>query len=239
MSIKPLLVVLAGLLLITAEHAGADLIEVAASEDLSIRRGDDGNPVKENGGIHPKKVSNKDESPLDRFAMIRFDSADFGKDVRAAALVLQPRTGDNDGFTGRHRFRVYGVRDGDKEDEQFNEKDYKPGAEGTLFDGSRNMVDRRQVSVLGSFIAEPGEEVRLITSPLLAFIRADRNATVTLVITRQTDSGENSVFEPRTSENSPKLVLKLADRDEPETDPDTEPEPDEAPEPETEPDDAG
>ena len=182
-----------------------DPIQVTASEDLSVRRGDgEGGPVKERG-LHPKTVSEKEKNPLDRFVMIRFDSADFGKDVRAVEFSIQARSDDT--YDGRFRFRVYGVIDGDKEDEVITEKDYDPGAEGSLFDGSRNMLDRKQVAVLGSFSTKRGETVRFSSNLLTSFVRSDTNGTVTLVIIRESESPDNSVFEDRKTEHPPTLKM--------------------------------
>ncbi|MFN3165795.1 MAG: hypothetical protein ACE37H_01890 [Phycisphaeraceae bacterium] len=180
-------------------------IEVVASQDLNVRRGNDNEgPVKENGILHPKKASD-DKHPLDRFSMIRFDSQDFGKEVRAVELVLQAK--DAETHDGRFRFRVYAVRDGDEQDEAFTEKDYDPSAEGTLFDGSSNMLDRKQVVVLGAFTSERGKEIRFSSNLLTSLVRADRNGTVTLVIARESDGGEDSVFHDRASETPPTLRL--------------------------------
>lgn len=186
----------------------ADPIEVKAKEDLSVRRGDrESGPAKERG-IHPKIVTEKEKNELDRFSMIRFDSEEFDKDVRAVELTITAR--DEGTHKGRFRFRVYGVRDGDKEDEKITEKTYSPGDEGTLFDGSRNMVDRNQVVILGAITSEADKEVKLSSSSLTSFIRADTNGTVTLVIVRETEAGENSVFFDSKSEKPP--VLKMLKR---------------------------
>jgi len=180
-------------------------IEVQASQDINVRRGEDNEgPVKENGILHPKRAADE-KHPLDRFSMMRFDSEDFGKEVRAAELVIHAK--DAQTHDGRFRFRVYAVRDGDEQDETFTEKDYDPSADGTLFDGSTNMLDRKQVVVLGTFTTERGKEVRFSSNLLTSLIRADRNGTVTLVITRQTDGGSDSAFHDRASDSPPTLRL--------------------------------
>lgn len=198
----------------TPSSARADEpIEVRATQDLSVSRGTDDTGPRKERIIHPKTVGD-DKHQLDRFAMIRFDSKDFGKGVRLAELQIQAR--DDETHDGRYRFRVYGVRDGDKEDEAFTEKDYQPGAEGTLFDNSTNMLDRKQVSVLGTFSTEKGKTVHFSSTTLTAFLRSDTNGVVTLVIIRETESGKDSVFKDSSSDNPPKLVMKTVMRDEPE-----------------------
>lgn len=187
------------------------LTEVIASQDISVRRGED-KAVKEKG-IHPKKINRKEKHKLDRFAMIRFDSDDFGKDVRAAGLRLKPV------IFGDHknkpmRFRVYGVNDGDEQDEKFTEKDYDPNAKDTIVDRRiSTVIDRKQVSILGSFSTEKDEEVLFSNRNFLAFVRSDTNGTVTFVLIRETESGLNSTFAPRQSDDGPRLVMKLDKKD--------------------------
>lgn len=188
------------------------LTEVIASQDLSVRRGTD-KAVKEKG-IHPKKISRKEKHQLDRFAMIRFDHEDFGKDVRAVGLTLTPVI-FGDKKNKPMRFRVYGVNDGDEQDEKFDEKTYDPNAEDTIVDRRiSTVINRKQVSILGSFSTEKDEDVLFTTRNLLAFVRGDTNGTVTLVIVRETESGLNSTFAPRQSEKGPKLVMKLEEKKE-------------------------
>jgi len=194
-------------LIFAAPLVNAEPIRVVASQDLTVMRGERDEP-KKSPGIHPKRVKQRDKSPLDRFALIRFDSDDLGRAVRGVALRLTPRSGENDSFEGRHRFRVYAVRDGDPQDERFTEKTYEPGAAGALFDGSRLMIDRRQVATLGSFSAEPGQTVTFTSRALTAFIRTDTNATATIVLVRATDNGKNSVFKRRTSRTPPTLLIQ-------------------------------
>ncbi len=214
MPIKPTIVLM---LLVTASlpAIAAEPVEVVASQDLTVRRNSNAQveqPAVEKG-IHPKSIKEDEKNRLDRIAMIRFDSQSFGKDVRGAALLLQARDGDM--HKERYRFRVYGVRDGDKEDETFTEKEYKPAAKGSLYDDSSNMIDRQQVATLGSFTSEPGKQVQFSSESLLAFIRADKNGTVTIVITRETENGGNSVFEDTRSQNPPKLKLIAPEAAEP------------------------
>jgi hypothetical protein len=188
-----------------------DLIEVVASHDLSVRRGTD-SAVKE-GGIHPKKISNKKKHELDRFAIIRFDSEDFGKRVRAVGLKLTPvNFGD---YNKSMRFRVYGVYDGDKQDEKFTEKDYDPNAEDTIVDRRiSNVLDRKQIAILGTFSTEKDEPVLFTSKSLLSLVRTDTNGTVTLVLVRTTDSGQNSTFARRQTETPPTLVMKVNEKEE-------------------------
>jgi hypothetical protein len=137
-----------GLVMAVALSAtGAETTDVVASQNLSINRGKD-KPGKK-ASVHPKDASENIKSPLDRFVMLRFDSEAFDKDVRRAALQLEPVTFDGD---QPMRFRVYAVRDGDAEDEQFEEDTYDPSAEGTLFDPGRElMLDTRQLLAIGTF----------------------------------------------------------------------------------------
>lgn len=194
------------------EEEDHGLTEVIASQDLSVRRGTD-KAVKEQG-IHPKKINRKEKHELDRFAMIRFDSEDFGKDVRAVGLKLKPVIfGDENNKP--MRFRVYGVVDGDKEDEKFDEKTYDPNAEDTIVDRRISTVlNRKQVSILGSFSTDREEDVLFTSKTLLSLVKTDTNGTVTLVIVRETDSGLNSTFAPRQSKTPPTLVMKLTEAEE-------------------------
>lgn len=214
------------------EEKDDGLTRVMASQDISVRRGTD-KAAKEKG-IHPKKISRKEKHKLDRFAMIRFDSEDFGKGVRAVGLRLVPVT-FGDKKNKPIRFRVYGVTDGDEQDEKFTEKDYDPNAEDTIVDRRiSTVIDRKQVSILGSFSTEKDEEVLFTTRNLLAFVRADKNGTVTLVIVRETESPLDSTFAPRQSENGPRLVMKLEEKEEPaEPDAEAEQEVEDGVEPET------
>jgi len=183
-----------------------DLVEVVAKDELTVARGtrDDG-PSKQRG-IHPKLINSREKHELDRFALLRFDSDQFGKNARAAALLLQATEGDT--HKGRHRFRVYGVRDGDEQDEAFEFRKYDPDAEGALFKDTRRMLDSDQVVSLGTFATESGKAVQFTSAMLTALVRADENGVVTLVITRETESGENSTFATIKSETPPKLVIK-------------------------------
>jgi hypothetical protein len=200
-----------GLVMAVALSAtGAETTDVVASQNLSINRGKD-KPGKK-ASVHPKDASENIKSPLDRFVMLRFDSEAFDKDVRRAALQLEPVTFDGD---QPMRFRVYAVRDGDAEDEQFEEDTYDPSAEGTLFDPGRElMLDTRQLLAIGTFNAEKGKTVQFTSGALVQLIRADRNGTVTLVITRDTEGKENSTFAPRKTKTPPTLILQLADAEE-------------------------
>lgn len=187
--------------------AGAETTDVVASQNLSIDRGKE-KPGKR-ANIHPKDASENIKSPLDRFVMLRFDSEAFDQDVRRAALELEPVTFDGD---QPMRFRVYAVRDGDPEDEQFEEDTYDPSAEGTIADpGRESLIDTRQLLAIGTFNAEKGKTVQFTSTALVQLIRADRNGTVTLVITRDSEGKENSTFAPRKSKTPPKLILQLAE----------------------------
>ncbi|MEM9348149.1 MAG: hypothetical protein AAGB26_16185 [Planctomycetota bacterium] len=211
----PLLVTAALVLPIHAEEQANEkddgLTRVIASQDLTVRRGED--KAAKEPGIHPKKINRKEKHKLDRFAMIRFDSEDFGKEVRAVGLQLTPVI-FGDEKNKPMRFRVYGVNDRDEQDEKFKEKTYDPNAEDTIVDRRiSTVINRRQVSILGSFSTEKGEQVLFTNKNLLAFVRGDTNATVTLVVVRETESGLNSTFAPRQSETPPTLVMKLNEKD--------------------------
>jgi hypothetical protein len=186
---------------------GDGLLEVVASQDLTVRRGVD--KAAKEPGIHPKKINRKEKHELDRFAMIRFDSDDFGKDVRAVGLRLTPVI-FGDERNKPMRFRVYGVIDGDEQDEKFDEKTYDPNAEDTIVDRRISTVlDRKQVSILGTFSTEKDEAVLFTSKTLLSLVRTDTNGTVTLVLVRTTDSGLNSTFARRETATPPTLVMKL------------------------------
>ncbi len=185
------------------------LTKVVASQDLSVRRGTD-KAVKE-GGIHPKNVSSREKHKLDRISLIRFDSEDFGKGVRVAGLKLEPVNFSD--HNKAMRFRVYGVNDKDEQDEKFAEKTYDPNAEDTIIDRrNANLLNRRQVSILGTFSTEQDESVQFTSDLLLSFLRADTNGTVTLVLVRESESGHNSTFAPRQSETPPTVVMKLFEK---------------------------
>lgn len=188
-------------------QAEDDLTEVVASQDLSVRRGVDKAVVEKL--IHPKKVSRKEKSELDRFAMVRFDSESFGKDVTAIGLKLKPYI-FSDKNNKPMRFLVYAVKDGDPQDETFDEKAYDPEADDTILDRSTPlMLNRDQVFVLGGFVADQDRDVLFTSDQFLAFARADTNGTMTLVLVRETDSGKDSTFAARESETPPTLVMKL------------------------------
>lgn len=191
------------------------LIEVVASQDLCVRRGED-KAIKE-GGIHVKNVKEREKHPLDRFAMLRFDRDDF-RDVRTVGLRMTPVNFSD--YNKAMRFRVYGVLDGDEQDEKFEEKTYDPNGEDTIVDRRlTTMIDRKQVTILGNFSTEQDEQVLFSTRNLLAFVRGDTNGTVTLVIVRETESGHNSTFATRQSETPPTLVMKLNKEDAAEEEP--------------------
>lgn len=188
------------------------LTELKASQDVSIRRGE-GEPIKENG-IHIKNISKKSKHKLDRIALLRFDRDSF-ENVRAVGLHLDPLNFSD--YNKSMRFRVYGVNDGDEQDEKFTEKEYDPTAEDTLVDVRyTTMIDRKQVSILGTFSTEKDETVLFTSRNLLAFVRSDTNGTVTLVIVRETETGHNSSFHSRHGEKAPRLVMKLKQEGEPE-----------------------
>lgn len=195
------------------------LVKVEASEAVTISRNDGETPTKQKG-LHPKKAFER-ESKFDRFCMIRFDSEDFGKSAKFAALLINAK--DSETHEGKYRFRLYAVRDGDKEDEQFVEKDYDPAAEGTLFTDNASLIDKRQVYLLGTFTTERGEAVKFHNSKLTSFVRSDRNGTVTLVIIRDTITGENSTFMDKGSDTPPTLVLKMDEKAKPKAEPDPAP----------------
>lgn len=183
---------------------------VVASQNLTVQRGDE--KATKNKGIHPKKINRKEKHRLDRIAMIRFDNPDLGKAVRVAGLRLKP-VNFGDHKNKPMRFRVYGVRDGDQQDEKFTSKDYDPNAEDTLVDRRYpTIIDRRQVAMLGSFSTERDEIVLFSNRQFLAFVRADTNQTVSFVIVRETDSGLNSTFAPVGSDDAPTLLLKFDEK---------------------------
>ncbi|MGB0768251.1 MAG: hypothetical protein ACPGYV_11135 [Phycisphaeraceae bacterium] len=193
------------------EERDDGLIEIMALHDVSIRRGED-KAIKERG-VHVKNVSRREKHKLDRIVMLRFDSKDFA-DVRAVGLRLEPVNFSD--YNKAMRFRVYGVLDGDEEDEKFTEKDYDPNGEGTMIDRRLStMLNRRQVTILGNFSTEKDEPVLFSSQNLYNFVRSDSNETVTLVIVRETESWHNSTFAPRQSEKGPRLVVKLDSQDAP------------------------
>ena len=189
-------------------------IEVTASQDLSVSRGKgERNPGKQ-AGLHPKKINGDKYDYLERFAIIRFDSKDFGKNVTAAAFHISAK--DTDTHDARFSFRLYAVRDGDKYDEKFTEEKYDPKNEDSVYKNNRNMLDARQVILLGHFRTERGRNVTFTRPGLLKLIQGDTNGTVTLIVTRDTESPKNSTFYDRRTENPPKLSIINAGADDPE-----------------------
>ena len=193
-----------------AEEKDDGLTEIMATNDLCVRRGPNDKAIKE-GGVHVKNVKKREKHELDRIALIRFDSEDFNR-VRAVGLRLEPVNFSD--YNKAMRFRVYGVLDGDEQDEKFTEKTYDPNDEKSIIDRRLStMLDRKQVTILGAFATEKDEPVLFTTENLLNFVRSDENGTVTLAIVRETESWHNSTFATRQDENGPRLVMKLNEKE--------------------------
>ena len=175
-------------------------VVVTASEDHSLRRG----PTIE-GGLHAKQSSN---NSTDRVVMIRFDSSDLGPTVTAATFLITANPDTVTQFQGTYDFRVYGVIDGDPQDEAFVEGGYDPSVAGSIYDDSANLVDEAQLVQLGDFTASAGTQVSLSTPALLSFLQADTNDIATLVIDRLT-VGNNSTFLDRGQATPPRLQMEV------------------------------
>lgn len=169
--------------------ADAANIVVDASQDFTVRR----NGAGKEGNIHPKQSNGAN---TDRYAMLTFSSANFGPDVVAATFEITAR--DTPGiFANNMNFTLHGVNDGDPQDEIITEGSYDPDGAGaaSLYRNSNTMIDLGQVTTFGSFTASTGDVVSFSDPDLLQFLQDDTNDFATLVITRNTTSGSNSVFE--------------------------------------------
>jgi hypothetical protein len=190
----PLAAVAASMLLIGTGQGA--IIAVTASQDLNLRRG----PLLENGAtVHVKQSTN---DATDRVGMFRFDSVNFGTNVTAATFLLTANPDSTVQFQGTYDFRVYGVIDGDPQDEMFTEGGYDPAVAGSIYDGSDNLIAETQLVTLGDFTAAAGTQVALNTANLLAFVQGDTNGVVTLVVERLS-LGANSTFLGRVNQDTP------------------------------------
>lgn len=180
--------------------ASSAAVVVTASQDHTLRRG----PSIENG-LHSKQSSN---NSTDRVVMIRFDSTTFGSDVTSATFLFTANSDPSTQFQGTFDFRVWGVTDGDPQDEAFVEGGYDPTASGSIYDGSANLIQESQLIQLGDFTASAGTQVSMTTPGLLSFLQADTNDIATLVVERLTLGG-NSTFLDRNTATPPRLSLEV------------------------------
>lgn len=187
-------------LAVAGSTASAGLVTVTASQDFTLRRG----PSIENG-LHAKQSTT---NSTDRVVMIRFDSSDLGPDVTAASFLLTANPDSAVQFQGTYGFRVWGVLDGDAQDEAIVEGGYNPGVAGSIYDGSANLIDESQFVQLGDFTASAGDTISLSSPALLSFIHADSNGIATLVVERLSNGG-NSTFLDRTTATPPRLELEV------------------------------
>ena len=185
---------------LAAQAASAGLVTVTASQDFTVRRGG----TLENG-LHPKQSAT---NSTDRIVFLRFDSTDLGANVNSAAFKFTANPDSNVQFQGTFNFRVYGVPDGDAQDEAVVEGAYDPNAAGTLVDTSANLINESQVVALGDFTASTGDTISLSTPALLSFIQSDTNDIVTLVVERLSLGG-NSTFLDRNTATPPRLELDV------------------------------
>lgn len=183
---------------------------IVASQDHVVRNN---GPTVE-GNLHVKQDTG---TAADRYAMIRFDSAtDFGANAIAASFSITANSNTSTNWTGTYDFAIWGINDGTAYDEIFQEGAYVPTS-GTLFDGSDNGVNESVLTSLGSFTnVTAGTTSTLNNANLLAFIQADTNNVVSLVITRTTEGG-NSVFLDRTYGSPPTLTVTTPAVPEPST----------------------
>lgn len=183
---------------ILAPVAGAEI--VTASNDLVIRRGPTLESTTSGANLHAKQSSN---NSTDRVVLLRFDSANFGGDVDTATFLFNANPDTVTQFQGTFDFRVWGVNDGDPQDELFTEAGYNPNAAGAVYNGSANLIDDTQLTNLGDATSiSAGDNFNFSSANLLAFLQADTNGTVTLLIERL-DEGGNSTFYSRENVNSP------------------------------------
>jgi hypothetical protein len=189
----------AGLLAMVAPvFAGADII--VASHDLVIRRG----PTKESStsgaNLHAKASTN---NSTDRVVLLRFDSANFGANTSAATFLLNANPDTVTQFQGTFNYRVWGVNDGDPQDEVFTEAGYNPGDANTVYDGSANLIDTTQLTNLGDVNSiSAGDNFNFSSAALTSFIQADTNGTVALLVERLSLGG-NSTFYSRENQTAP------------------------------------
>ena len=188
----------------TASPLGAATI-ITASQDHTIRRFDGTAGVENN--LHVKQSNS---NATDRFVMLRFDSAELGSSITSATFLFSANPDSSVQFQNTYTFEVWGVSDGDPQDEKFVEgaANYDPNVAGGLFNNSTNLLDGSQVTSLGTFVASAGTQVSLNTPALLTFLQADSNDTATLVVTRVTNIGGNSTFLDRTSPSPPRLSVE-------------------------------
>jgi len=192
--------VIAALTIATAANAAT--VTVVASQDHIIRRGP---PVDQ--GLHIKQSTN---NSTDRVAMIRFDSWAFNSpEVTSATFLFTAHSDTVTNFQGGpYDYRVWGVNNGDPQDEAFVEGGYNPSVSDGIYDGSTNLIDETQLTPLGDFSAVAGTQVSLSSPELLSFLQNDTNNIATLVIERL-DNGNNSVFLDRNTATPPRLVLDI------------------------------
>lgn len=188
---------------LAAESASAAVI--VSTDDFSVRR-NTGTATVQASPLHPKLNTTTNMS-FDRFGIIRFDSADFGSTVTAATFQITASSNASDYAIGSATFTLWGVIDGDAQDEAVTTAGYLPNALGALFDNSADMVDSSQLVNLGSFSASTGETVNFNPASLLTFIQADTNDIVTFAITRNTQNDLNSVLLDNTSLTPPTLTI--------------------------------
>ena len=176
----------------------AKTTSVAASEDLAVRR---------NGNVEPNPhVKNSNNNSVDRFGLFRFDTDALQNEILDAALEFSSRSGT--AWQGEYTFNVWGVLDGDLQDEAFTEASYDPNAPGALFDGSGDLIHNAQVVNLGSFDLGANSTANFTSQALIDFLRNDTNGIASFALTRNVGNGGNSVFENNGSARPATLTLQ-------------------------------
>ena len=185
--------------LVSAEAVVAATVYTNTDSEFIVRRNSGTATVE--GNIHVKDATGLNAT--DRFGLLRFDSTGFGVNVDSASfsITADPDTGTF--WQGTYTYNVYGVIDGDGEDEDISEATYDPNGVGRLFENTASFIDLSQVTSLGTLDnVSAGDTATLSNPALLTFLQGDTNDIVTLVLVRTSSGGSgNSVFLPSTTGN--------------------------------------
>jgi len=175
---------------------------IIPTTDFAVRRNSGTASVEPS--LHAKRTTAT--ATTNRFVMLRFDSSLFGSTATEADFQITGTVGTGWDIAPDGNFQLYGVNDGDAQDEAITNA-YNPNATGAIFIGGNHPhVDLTQLTNLGSFLANSGSTSTFDAPSLLNFIQADTNGIVTLVITRNS-TGNNSVFADSASLTPPTLTV--------------------------------
>lgn len=189
----------------------ASAATILPTEDFGVKRADTtpGSGATLENLLHAKRFDSN--TSVNRFVMIRFDSTLFG--ALATSAEFQITVGPSSSWTipaaGSNQFKLWGVNDGDLQDEAVVQASYDPDASvDNIFNAGNPPVKSAQLTDLGNFTANLGDTVTINNAALLAFVQADTNDIVTLVITRNLNNSGNSVFADSTSITPPSLTVE-------------------------------